>query len=467
MAIGLEIELNVPIDRLTPDEVSLVQNLVKVAKESAALSVTQYNYVFGLLSEKGNVPYGPVDRTPKEFRVDADHDSRTLTERSFQKIDPKRTDSQKNGGWPPREGGATSLIELVVDPPVVDEKGLKDAFDKIGAFVDRIKQETKDLTKHWANTPLRTGLARISVGPLDYQAIGYPLVRQPNHGYQGSIQVNVGIDLREYHSFLSWYLVTGYSDVNLLPEEERKPYLERKEDIEQAIEVGRKAIENINATLSKKELADAGNSRGLRGFLTHLALHLLVGKRKLAGGSLKNVTPILMKSPNTIAALYGMTIFEQDYYDANRGKIVKDLLERSGRSKDAAQSLKDVLMFPNIVGLDRDGQPINTITVAEFSNLTSGAFLTGKPVLKPTGVGPKRDGNKAVAEIPTVKPGDGVYGQTGANSRGGVVLEVRALPGYVDAYSGMTEAGEQWRKLAARFLKEADSLNSRDGVKNY
>src|SRR4051812_22338297 len=102
MAIGLEIEVNIPIDKLAPADVTYVENDVQNPAVGSGPQVAQRMRVKGYIQHQGKVIYGTMQAAANGFRLDADHDDRVKT------IDPITT----SGVWPPREGGEDSIVEI-------------------------------------------------------------------------------------------------------------------------------------------------------------------------------------------------------------------------------------------------------------------------------------------------------------------------------------------------------------------
>lgn len=446
-AIGLEIEIPVPIDQLTGTQMTQIRNEVR-AEQTAATDPLKTQHKLNaknIRDANGRVPYGIIRPSAGGFRVDADHDDRVKTL-------PWNTPP----GWPLPEGGVDSIMEIVMDPPATDIDAFNDTMDNISTFIDTLMTNTNNLTRRWNNA-----FGGVSAGPLHYTGLGFPAVRQPHHNLQGSVQVNIGIDLREYHSLLKWYANSNYAKANRVPVGERGLYRQIKTDITQAVNIGRTITQNINNTLTPLQRRQMGNLRGLRGWITHLALYLKRGTIGLGvlGGSAKNIAPVLLKSPNIIAAQYGMTTAEQTYFTNHRNNIMVQILRRTGRVGDAtAVANANLLLNPNpLSNIDAFAASPGSTDADVLSNLTSGVGqvpLAGTPLANPTGVGSTRQGNHAVQNIPNVPVGN-IGG--GLDTRGGIVVEFRTLPGYYDGV-------DSWRSLGLEFLQAAITRNSRSGI---
>src|SRR5579862_203731 len=189
MAIGLEIEIAVPIDGLSAANIDTIRT--NVAAANLADGFSPQNTVPGmavkLLTEStGRVAYGPIAAPAAGFRIDCDHDDRVRSGTAV---------------WPPHEGGKDSIVEIVMDPPAETLVEFNATMDRIQTWINTMMLQTNNLTRRWVN-----GLApNRSVGPLTWPALGVlpgllTRPRRPNHNLKGSIQVNLGIDLREYHS---------------------------------------------------------------------------------------------------------------------------------------------------------------------------------------------------------------------------------------------------------------------------
>src|SRR6478752_552085 len=427
MPIGLEIEVNVPIDQLSAVDIAALAATHALPHPTAHQKLVAQ----GRRDQNGRVDYGTIIAPANGFRVDADHDDRV-----------------HNGGFPLHEGSGDSIIEIVMFPPVVDRPAVDAAFVHIQNYIANINLQTNQLRNHWVGAIAAAGAyPAINMGPLD-TSMGSPPRRDPRHGYRGSIQVNIGIDLREYHSLLKWYAKSDYAKPSRAIVGERPIYAQIKADMLSAIAVGKAQTRALFNGLTALQRVQMGNCRGLRGLFTYFALYFIRGApNMLPGGSAKNLAPALMKSPNTILAQYGLTALEQNHFTANRDAIVRQLLAACNRVVAPLTPLNTVQLFNS-----QPGQ-----TVDWFTNLaTNNVCLTGKPLLLRTGVGPRRNGSLTVQNLPPVAPGAGVYGVTGPNSRGGVVVEFRTLPGYYDGPNS-------WRAVARDFLAAATRRNQRPG----
>jgi hypothetical protein len=445
-AIGLEIEIPVPIDQLNPAQVTEIRDKTwSEITAGVAAKTTIRQAAVGLRDMLGSVPYSILRAPAGGFRVDADHDDRVTTP------------NPATSGWPIRQGSRDSIMEIVMVPPAVTQADLTTSLDNITAFVNLIDANTHGLTTRWLHafpapppTPaLPAPRPPVSVGPIDYTHNNvHPAVRLPHHNYQGSIQVNVGIDLREYHSLLHWYADSPYAVAARDPDPAAQAiYRQIKDHIRQAVDIGRDMTNHVYNAATAAQRQQAGNFRGLRGWLTHLALYLLRGTiaAGTAGGTAKNLVPVLIKSPNQIMTTYGMTVAERNHFVVNQVALMNLLFTATGRAADAGQALGTVHVFAAKPGLTAD-------ILSDVAGV--GVALAGGPILTPTGVGPTRTGNADVAALPNVGAGDT---GGGPNRRGGLVAEFRTLPGYYDG-------PVQWRALAQAFFDAAEERNSRDGI---
>ena len=441
MAIGLEIEIAVPIDGLSAADINNIR--ADVAAANVASRLNPQNTPEGMrvrtLTEttgQGRVAYGTVAPAALGFRIDCDHDDRVRT---------------TPAPWPPYEGGKDSLVEIVMDPPAETLAQFNTAMDNIQIWINRMMLRTNNLTTRWVN-----GLApNRSVGPLTWGAVGgqpgLPTrARRPNHNLKGSIQVNLGIDLREYHSILKWFANSKYArsknDSDPAPQ---AAYREAKHAIREAVDIGRRLTDQYLAAMTPADRARAGNLRGLRGWITHMALYMKRGAlAQNPGGTEKNLAPTMLKSPPSVAAQYGMTGAESTYFTGHRAAITDAILQAVGRGAQMGQALTTVDVFASAGGY----------TLDQLTDLASGdVALAGKPLPDPTGVGPARTGNAHVQGMPNVATGPGIVGG-GPGTRGGVVTEFRTIPGLYDGVAA-------WRRLGLEFFQEADKRNRRSGLR--
>jgi len=435
MAVGLEIEIPVPIDRLLGPDITYIRNRVMNAAGHGP-GDTEYNRqkwkIDQRIGNSGRVLYGTLRAAAGGFRIDADHDDRV-----------------KTASWPPREGGLDSIIEIVMDPPAETVAQFNATMTNIQVWITTMMAQTHNLTQRWAN-----GLGGgVSVGPLT--GPGLPArPKHPNHNLKGSIQANVGIDLREYHSLVKWYTKSGLAK----SKRESDPlaqavYRQGKHDMREAVNLGRTITAGIAATLTPLQRQQMGNLRGLRGWITHMALYIKRGTIAGGlGGSAKNLAPALLKSPPSIAAQYGMTNDEQVYFTNNQVNIVDQILHAVGRGAQVGTALNAVPIFANQAAAVGG-------SLSDLTNIGGGFVpLAGGPLMNPTGVGPARTGSLAVADpaLPSVAAGPGIIGG-GANTRGGIVAEFRTIPGYHEGVAA-------WRQLGLRFFNAATSRNRRSGI---
>ena len=431
-AVGLEIEVPIPIDKLTPAQLTQIQGFIAANQFGPAIGAAQVN---------GRVPYGiiavaaPATSAPGNgYRIDADHDNRVR--------------SPMGPAAPPREGGDDSIIEIVTDPPSATAAALTAVMNDVRAFVAQVNALTNQLTTRWPNAfPVVTigGVTfNVSVGPMDLTVQGFPLAaHMPQHNLEGSVQVNVDIDLREYHSLLHWYADSAHAQPARAALAEQAMYTRIRQDIRDAVNAGRTVTDTVLAAETPANRALAGNYRGLRGFLTHMALYLKRGAIAGGlGGSLKNLVPILVKSPNTVLATYGMTAQEQVYYNANRAALLNQLLPLVGRAA--------LVPVGALAGVDVFTSHPGQLNLDQLSNLANAAVpLAGTPIMNPPNLGPWRTGNAAVQGIAAV-PGV-------ANTRGGLVAEFRNFPGFYDGVAS-------WEAVGQDFLREANARNARNGI---
>lgn len=461
-AIGLEIEVPIPVDDLTPVQVGQIRADEAAASAPGALpAVVQANRVHaaGNMDINGQVQgkqvIKPAATAPTGFRVEADHDDRV---RSVPRLNRPITEND-------------TIMELVMDPPADTPAQLQTAVTNMRTFVAQVEAATNNMRQRVLN-PYAGGAVQ-AFGPMDYP----PAVaaRRPQHRWDGSIQVNIGIDLREYHSLLKWFAKSSYANPSRVPAAQRPQFRDAKNHIQLAVTVGRNITRDLiagtvagaNPALTALQQQQMGNLRGVRGWITHLALYLLRGTipAGVFGGTAKNLAPALMKSPPQVASHFGMTAQESGLFTAHAQAIVDAILPLVGRPADVGTALNALDIFPNYPGVA--GYDVNAmgaggvaLTVDTMTNLGAGGGgsgvvpLTGGPLGNPTAVGPARGGNAAVGALPAVPAAPGM--PAGLLPRGGVVTEFRLLPGYWTP--------NQWLGLGRAFLTAATARNRRSGT---
>lgn len=455
-AIGLEIEVPVPVDDLKKPESDDIADEV-AAVETAATPKEALDHKVAAFDLTRKVTYGTVRDSEHGFHVDVDHDARV------------KTPAPLNTGWPLREGGQDSIMEIVTEPAATLAE-FNRTMDNVTRFVQQVNTQTARLSTRWID-PFGNG---INIGPLDFSAKGIANERRPNHNWQGSVQVNIGIDMREYASLAKWYAKSSYAKASRAPLGEQAIYQRSKDNIVAAVDAGRAVIGALMTGLSAQQKAAMGNLRGLRGWLTHLALYLLGGEGGVPGTTVKNITPILLKSPQDIAIHYGMTAAEEKYYLDNREDILGRLVLQTGRTDlDATDPLNaDVVkgkatheVYREAKGKLDTGTAFHALSSTEqnaviaygtdlgsLSDSLDQVAYAGKPIAGAQPLGPVRSGNTAVRSIPSVRDADDV------DRRGGVVVEFRNLPGFHDGPA-------KWRAIGKDFLSAADKRNRRSGTK--
>ncbi|HWB55075.1 MAG TPA: hypothetical protein VG722_12815 [Tepidisphaeraceae bacterium] len=419
-AIGLEIEVSVPVDQLTNGEEGNIRNAA-----GATLDGAPKNTPIPLMQFRGKnkpVAYtrgnGPKP-TNGNFRAEVDHDP--------------RVNSERKPPFPFRDLNNSAILEIVTEPKA-DKAEFDTAMNDVDAFVGDVNTRTNNLTTH-AHDPFGSGH---NVGPIDYN---FPMPKQPEHNWKGSVQVNIGVDMREYASLAKWYAKSSYSDPSKAERHARGDYKRVRENIKTSIDIGRQMTTWLKSFISKTDIKAMGDLRGLRGWMTHMALYMVGSRNGLPEGSTaKNITPILMKSPNDVAIYYGMTPDERDYYleGDNRKLIMAELIKRTKRT-----DLDPINPLASAFITDKDGG----YSLDDLSEEGGHTLFAGAPIGGEQPVGPARTGEGA-SDAPN----------TGTGERGGAVVEFRNLPGFY-------EGPAAWRQLGYDFLRQAENRNKRSGHK--
>lgn len=398
-AIGLEIEVPVPIDILPDDQLDAIEKLT--GPPGKVPSKPEMWEADGRRAKHGKTPYGTIAENDK-IRVDVDHDNRVMTPNP----------DVVGQGWPLREGGLDSIIEIVTKP-AADEKGLDEQMDEVDDLVSDIDNGTNGLTTHW-----KAAWGKYNVGPLDYASQGHPAVKQPNHNYDGSVQVNLGLNLAGYGGMLANYAQSTYADPARAAPKEQAVFADAKLHIEAAVAAGKAQGQRLRDKHGKKLTPEHNGLRGIEGWLTHVALYLIRGSAQGVGGTMKNLAPVLLKSPSSVAAESGMSKEERDFYANNRNDIMTHLLEEVNRNKDAKWfgKWKQRQVFPGRA--TEDGGDVTIDKLSSIEGEESDVLLTGKPIADPG------KGNDMVAEF-------------------------RTLPGY--------HKPADWREMGKKFLRAAEA----------
>lgn len=402
-------------------------------------------------SSPGRVNYGEIWRAPTGFRVDVDHDDRILP-------------TESPPPFPPLEGGYDSILEIVMHPPASTIDTLKTTMKDIKNFTEQIEASTKNFTDSFKLTELdikRSEKCPVEKVPIRIGPISYSLTspgsgrdrtsrRSSRYSFQGSVQVNIGIDLRAYTYFIEWYAKSKYADPSRADKKDEKYYAEIRQELLKAVEVS-KAAKNflvqkyfsvpMGSIKQHAGLGRAGNLFGLQGWFTHLAIYLLGGKAS-RGGTVKNLFPVLLKNQNKLVTTYGWTESEKELYSDKKLEIVNFLLSKLFPDKENKIEylidLNSMLVSPKL-----------SLTLADlFDDQSEKLPQTGKPILEP-----------ALFETLRTERGGAVYNRVskdGRHFRGGMVVEFRTLPGF---YTG----ANQWEDLGCEFLHVANWLSSLPG----
>ena len=498
-AVGLEIEVPIPVDNLSPEQVGILEYKVKyyqkIAQEydsftkefnkkdqylswytslpkkiqikkqrdkwteqrntaNSKMMQKSQEYtdsrsdITGFIRECGRAGYGSaLDKQDEGFRIDVDHDDRVQgSSREF----------------PPVEVGGDSIMEIVTYPAETKDD-LNKIMDNVDKYLKKIMSQTNNLTRRH---PVSNYERIQGIGPFVYpekklwwQSWFNSSGKKDRHNLKGSIQANVGIDLRQYNQLIDWY---GSNDISKAPTTEddrsQKMYRDITEQMKQAAKLAREITSQFlsqivipeEKSLSKNknnfDERDVGNFAGFEGWVTHMVLYLRRGMVSGIGGNPKNVVPVLLKTPNEIAAEYGMTGIEKLYWNDYHRSITEIILQAIGRKDETKKELREILIFPEKYKENNE----HDSDVTWLTDLKKKRpLLTSTPIDKPTGVGPRRKGTKKESELPSV---DSDYVGGGEDTRGGMVVEFRNIPGLHDGV-------ESWRQIGLEFFSQADKLN--------
>ncbi|MEU7524415.1 hypothetical protein AB0A74_01625 [Saccharothrix sp. NPDC042600] len=455
-AIGLEIEVPIPVDQLTGGDVAQLAAYEAAVPPNRAVAL-------GYAQTNGWMNYGAVVRPPAAgFHVEADHDDRVVSRPPFQQ--------------PLAEGGADTILEIVTDANAANTVAqFRQTIQAVRAWIAAVEAATAGMTTRAAPPG---GPANVHIGPMTY---GAPLAaRRPQHNWLGSVQVNVGIDLREYHSMMKWYANSRFARASRAAPAHQQIYRDIKAHLRLAVDVGRAVTADIiagnlpavggaaPAPLPAHVVQQTGNLRGIRGWMTHMALYLARANAAGMGGSRKNLAPMLMKTPPAVATHYGLTAAEIAVFNARSTEILEHILALVGRpvAVPGTGPATPVFGAHAVGGNDVATAPWTAVapTGAHLINLAGGVVpLAGTPLLGATGVGPARTGAH-LGGLPAPAPGvvGGLHAPAGpppvvgAGARGGLVTEIRTLPGYYRP--------DEWEALGVAFFRAAKRRNKRPGV---
>lgn len=233
--------------------------------------------------------------TGKGFVISPDHNSRVL---------PLVTRT-------PAQGFAKNVLEYIFKPAVETEVEMFTVLDNIFEHVAWVRAATEGFTK-------RAQLnGDYHVGPLNTG--GQKPEELDDHAY--SMQVNIGVEAQKITDFFSLYAQA--SEFTPLREDDGKNEARQhfSECLNQAV-IDAIVIEEL-LRLDLLNDNDAAPYLGLRGIAAIMSLYIRAGAAGIVpGGTIKNFTPVLLKTPISDLVHKSLTPREQEVYAAHANTML-------------------------------------------------------------------------------------------------------------------------------------------------
>ncbi|WEK01773.1 MAG: DUF4157 domain-containing protein [Candidatus Sphingomonas phytovorans] len=295
-------------------------------------------------------------------------------------------------GETPAQALSTNITEFIFDPPVEEMHEVSTVLDNIFDMVDAIGGITNDLTSRGQLN------GAYYVGPINTGGIKPDALKLE----ASSMQINFGIETQKIPD-----LFMSYARSTDLSEEHAREVFgvangDRAAEIAQIYREALVRAATISAHVEEvfrehESVRAATPLRGIRGILAVQALYLIMGsipEEDRFGGTVKNFTPLLMKSSLSWIADYSLTPEEQRLYAEHKKMLLTLLISAcGGRSGDATPS--DLL----VVG---DKGARTGITIEDL--LTP--KLDGPFVVPGAGIRPDSVGNPRSRDDPSLRPED-------------------------------------------------------------
>jgi hypothetical protein len=312
--IGLELEFPIPVDKLgelTPEQEGLLRGPLTDKRKA--------------LQEEANLDKDTTILQPKDgFKVVVDHSRRRLGGLSQKK---------------PAQVISPNILEFVFQPAVQVLGEVNSVLNKIYGKVGEISKATDTLTKR---TSLKDS-GGYYVGPVNTK--GKTPDGLGTRAY--SLQVNIGVETGSIAKFIG-----GFAGAPELQGEAQSQLIFRR-----CLNQARQAAEQLKELVRERQKTETRLS-GLEGLFAIIALYLAAGKAEEdAPGTVKNFTPLLLKTPISSLVKNTLTEEEQEIWEANskdllrlllvyvRGKTAKltDYLVQSPKGRKAGAKVEDLI----------------------------------------------------------------------------------------------------------------------------
>ncbi|WP_222619210.1 eCIS core domain-containing protein [Undibacterium hunanense] len=292
--------------------------------------------------------------TGKGFVISPDHNSR---------VNPLVAST-------PAKGFANNILEYIFKPAVETEEEMFAVLDNIFAHVSDVRAATKGFTER----ALLGG--NYYAGPINTK--GVKPDEMDDKAY--SMQVNIGVETQKIPDLLALY---SQSSELVETEEDDGQNAARIHFKKCLIEAVRDAAFMEEAMREREGSDKEVPLLGLKGIFAVMALYLRVGSGGVpAGGTIKNFTPLLLKTP--ISDLVDKTLSDEEkiIYTRYRNKILAVALQRA-RGEDA--TTEDPLV-------DETDRSVKSGTKVADLNPTSfkAPFVVGGKSIGADSVGPVR-----------------------------------------------------------------------------
>ncbi len=319
----------------------------------------------------------------------------------------------------PAEAFANNVLEFIFKPAVETEGEMFTVIDAIYDKVNEIFALTEGLTKRKAlEGEFHVGPMNVAAKPAELSTDAY------------SLQTNIGIEAQKIPD-----LFVSYAKSTELAANEETPY---KEDAKEAF---REALRNAAVDANRVEMSfrrylkDGANEvsedtplLGLRGIIAVMSLYLRLGQQGvLPGGTVKNFTPLLLKTPISDLVRLSLSDLEKHLYETYKDEILADILKRT---RGAEAKTTDLLVTgPSGTKAGSTVEDINPET-------NKAPYIVAGKTIRADLVGPQRD--------PTTDSSV----DTKNKRRRGAVFETRLGGGTFDRNAAKLRSKENFNRVA-------------------
>ncbi len=401
--IGLELEFPINVDPL--GDLSLEQQELLTVPRDGNMDREDLH----------DLAYLPKDKTifemktaPNAWRKPKSFGFAIVTDHNHARLDPLWQST-------PAQVLSNTVLEFIFKPPVENSQHIDTTLDLIYDKVNDINTLTNGLTER------KQLVDNFYVGPINTDGVKPEALSTKAY----SLQINFGIEPQKIPDLFLSYAETS-SDLKGENAAEMKAqygqFLRDAVHIAVVIETSFRRSKKLDHPLL-----------GLRGLFAIMALYSLAGAGgNLKGGTIKNFTPLFLKTPLSSLAERGLTPEEYQLYLNNKTKILQNIL-RATRGDEA--TLDQLLVN------DQSGEKTGVTVKDLISEEYKAPFVAAGKAIFPDPVGRFVNGTP----------------------RRGAIFETRVSGGSFDRESAKRRAKEMFFRVAILHLIEDEDLLSEAG----